>query len=187
MASRDHLLQRLAQWKALGRRVVLTNGCFDLLHAGHVSLLTEAARLGDVLVVGLNTDESVRQLKGPDRPVRHWEDRSSLLAALECVDVVVPLFESTAHELIREVRPDVYVKGGDYRRDELVEIDLLDELKIPVHLASLVPGVSTSGLALRLRVSVAFSCSASSSASTGATTNDPEKRRRWCKEKQKFQ
>ncbi|MEL6743753.1 MAG: hypothetical protein AAFO67_09180, partial [Planctomycetota bacterium] len=90
-------------------------------------------------------------LKGPDRPVRHWEDRSSLLAALECVDVVVPLFESTAHELIREVRPDVYVKGGDYRRDELVEIDLLDELKIPVHLASLVPGVSTSGLAQRLR------------------------------------
>ena len=149
--SRDHLLQSLAQWKALGRRVVLTNGCFDLLHAGHVSLLTEAARLGDVLVVGLNTDESVRQLKGPDRPVRHWKDRSSLLAALECVDVVVPLFESTAHELIREVRPDVYVKGGDYRRDELVEIDLLDELKIPVHLASLVPGVSTSGLAQRLR------------------------------------
>ncbi|OUW04108.1 MAG: hypothetical protein CBD11_01315 [Phycisphaera sp. TMED151] len=149
--SRDHLLQSLAQWKALGRRVVLTNGCFDLLHAGHVSLLTEAARLGDVLVVGLNTDESVRQLKGPDRPVRHWEDRSSLLAALECVDVVVPLFESTAHELIREVRPDVYVKGGDYRRDELVEIDLLDELKIPVHLASLVPGVCTSGLARRLR------------------------------------
>ena len=149
--SREHLLESLLQWKALGRRVVLTNGCFDLLHAGHVSLLTEAARLGDVLVVGLNTDASVRQLKGPDRPVRHWEDRSSLLAALACVDVVVPLSESTAHELIREVRPDVYVKGGDYQRDELVEIDLLDELKIPVHLAAVVPGVSTTGLAQRLR------------------------------------
>ena len=149
--SREHLLESLVQWKALGRRVVLTNGCFDLLHAGHVSLLTEAARLGDVLVVGLNTDASVRQLKGPDRPVRHWEDRSSLLAALACVDVVVPLSESTAHELIREVRPDVYVKGGDYQRDELVEIDLLDELKIPVHLATLVPGVSTTDLAHRLR------------------------------------
>lgn len=149
--SRDHLLESLPQWKKLGRRVVLTNGCFDLLHAGHVSLLTEAARLGDVLVVGLNTDDSVRQLKGPDRPVHHWEDRSSLLAALECVDVVVPLFESTAHDLIREVRPDVYVKGGDYRREELVEIELLDELKIPLHLAAVVPGVSTSGLAQRLR------------------------------------
>ena len=80
--SREGLLESLVQWKALGRRVVLTNGCFDLLHAGHVSLLTEAARLGDVLVVGLNTDASVRQLKGPDRPVRHREDRSSLLAAL---------------------------------------------------------------------------------------------------------
>ena len=74
-----------------------------------------------------------------------------MLAALACVDVVVPLFESTAHELIREVRPDVYVKGGDYQREELVEIDLLDELKIPVHLAALVPGVSTTGLAQRLR------------------------------------
>lgn len=149
--SREHLSESLAHWKALGRRVVLTNGCFDLLHAGHVSLLTEAARLGDVLVVGLNTDESIRQLKGPDRPVHHWADRSSLLAALACVDVVVPLSESTAHELIREVRPDVYVKGGDYQREELVEIDLLDELKIPVHLAALVPGVSTTGLTQRLR------------------------------------
>ena len=151
VTSRVSLLESVVQWKARGRRVVLTNGCFDLFHAGHVSLLTEAARLGDVLVVGLNTDESVRQLKGPDRPVHHWQDRSSLLAALACVTVVVPLSESTAHELIREVRPDVYVKGGDYQRDELVEIDLLDELKIPVHLAALVPGVSTTGLAQRLR------------------------------------
>ena len=151
VTSRESLLESLAQWKARGRRVVLTNGCFDLFHAGHVSLLTEAARLGDVLVVGLNTDDSVRQLKGTDRPVHLWNDRSSLLAALECVDVVVPLPEFTAHELIREVRPDVYVKGGDYQREELVEIDLLDDLGIPVHLAAVVPGVSTTGLARRLR------------------------------------
>ncbi len=151
VASRASLAEDLAQWKALGRRVVLTNGCFDLLHAGHVSLLAEAARLGDVLVVGLNTDESVRRLKGSHRPVQNWEDRSSLLAALAFVDVVVPLSESTAHDLIREVQPDVYVKGGDYQREDLVEIDLLDEFKIPVYLAALVPGASTTDLAQRLR------------------------------------
>lgn len=151
VASRTSLAEDVANWKTLGRRVVLTNGCFDLLHAGHVSLLAEAARLGDVLVVGLNTDDSVRRLKGSDRPVQHWEDRSSLLAALACVDVVVPLSESTAHELIREVRPDVYVKGGDYQREDLAEIELLDELQIPVHLATLIPGASTTGLAHRLR------------------------------------
>ncbi|MAV55189.1 MAG: hypothetical protein CMJ28_04455 [Phycisphaerae bacterium] len=145
------LPNHLQQWRAQGRRVILTNGCFDLLHAGHVSLLTEAARLGDVLVVGLNTDASVRELKGPNRPVRSWEDRSALLAALECVDVVVPLAERTAHELIREIHPDLYVKGGDYKRKDLVEIDLLDELKIPVHLTSVVPGASTTAIAQRLR------------------------------------
>lgn len=100
-----------------GKRLVLTNGCYDLLHVGHVRYLQAARRLGDVLVVGVNADDSVRRLKGSGRPVTGEADRAEILAALEAVDFVTIFDEDTASELVAAVRPDVYVKGGDYSAD----------------------------------------------------------------------
>jgi D-beta-D-heptose 7-phosphate kinase/D-beta-D-heptose 1-phosphate adenosyltransferase len=113
-------LERVRQWRAAGERIVFTNGCFDLLHAGHVTYLERASRHGHRLVVGLNTDRSVRRLKGPDRPLIGEQDRARVLAALASVDMVVLFDEETPLELIRTMRPDVLVKGADYREDEVV-------------------------------------------------------------------
>ena len=113
--------ERAARWRAAQHgRVVFTNGVFDLLHPGHVDVLVGARRRGDALVVGVNSDESVRRLKGPSRPIRNEGDRSLVLAALETVDVVVIFDEDTPLELVRALRPDVIVKGGDYSVDQVV-------------------------------------------------------------------
>jgi D-beta-D-heptose 7-phosphate kinase/D-beta-D-heptose 1-phosphate adenosyltransferase len=142
--------------RALGQRIVLTNGCFDILHAGHVAYLREARELGDVLVVALNTDASVRSLKGPDRPVFPLEQRMEVLAALECVDLVTWFEEKTAHEVIRAVRPSIYAKGGDYRRpEEVAEHALLQELGVQLRLLDHVAGVSTTSVIHRVRGSEA--------------------------------
>ena len=123
-ASRKVLtLRQAARWAAdarrRGQRVVATNGCFDLLHFGHVSYLQRARKLGDLLVVGLNGDHSVRELKGPGRPLVPQQQRAAVLAALACVDAVVVFPEKRAHRFLATVRPDIYVKGGDYRPETL--------------------------------------------------------------------
>jgi D-beta-D-heptose 7-phosphate kinase/D-beta-D-heptose 1-phosphate adenosyltransferase len=116
--SADALAQRVAFHRRQGRRIVFTNGCFDLLHRGHVDLLNRAKALGDVLVVGLNTDAGVRALKGPGRPVTTLDDRAQVLAALSCVDHLVAFAEPTAARLVELLRPDVYVKGSPRRADQ---------------------------------------------------------------------
>ena len=131
---------------------MLTNGCFDILHAGHVTSLRQARDLGDVLVVAVNADASVRALKGADRPVFPLEQRMQVLAALECVDLVIGFEERTAHEVIRTVRPDVYAKGGDYRApEEVSEFALVQELGIDLRLLGHVAGVSTTAAIHRMR------------------------------------
>jgi D-beta-D-heptose 7-phosphate kinase/D-beta-D-heptose 1-phosphate adenosyltransferase len=110
----------LERWRAAGERIVFTNGVFDLLHRGHVEYLEEARDLGDRLVVGLNTDASVRRLKGPERPIIPEHERAEVLAALECVDLVVAFDEDTPARLIADVRPDVLAKGGDWALEEIV-------------------------------------------------------------------
>lgn len=136
------LALRLARLRRRGTRVVFTNGCFDLLHAGHVSLLERARGLGGCLVVGLNTDASVRRLKGPGRPVNSQADRARVLAALACVDFVTLFPEDTPWSLIRLLKPDVLVKGGDYRRSQIVGADLVRRVvRLP-----LLPGRSTTRL-----------------------------------------
>lgn len=112
--------EKVAAWKKKGYRIVFTNGCFDLLHPGHVHYLQQAKSLGDILVVGLNDDASVRRLKGPSRPVNPLEHRACMLAALKPVDMVVAFGEDTPLNLIRMLQPDVLVKGGDYSMDEIV-------------------------------------------------------------------
>lgn len=133
---------------ARGEKLVLTNGVFDLLHVGHVRYLAEARRLGDCLVVAINADESVRELKGPGRPVHNAEERAEILLALESVDRVVVFPEKRATRTIAAIRPHVYAKGGDYTPDSLIdeEKQLLDELGAEVRILSLVEGKSTSAI-----------------------------------------
>jgi D-beta-D-heptose 7-phosphate kinase/D-beta-D-heptose 1-phosphate adenosyltransferase len=115
ITDREGAIVRLAQERKLGRRIVLTNGCFDILHRGHVTYLSRAKALGDLLVIGVNTDAGIRRFKGPTRPINSLEDRVHVLAALSCVDLVVPFDEDTPHELIRSVRPAVFVKAATTR------------------------------------------------------------------------
>lgn len=137
--------------RGAGLRVVLTNGCFDLLHPGHISFLEAAGSLGDVLVVGLNSDASVRRLKGPERPVVPEGDREALLRALRAVEEVVIFDEDTAEELIRQLRPAVYVKGSDYRVEDLPEAGAARELNVEVRMLPLEAGYSTTALIERIR------------------------------------
>ncbi|MGC4893805.1 D-glycero-beta-D-manno-heptose 1-phosphate adenylyltransferase [Micromonospora sp. DT31] len=134
-----------------GRSVVFTNGCFDVLHPGHVRYLTQARALGDLLIVAVNSDGSVRRLKGPDRPVNPVEDRTALLAALACVDHVVVFEEDSPTGLIEAVRPDVYVKGGDYPPEMVPEAPLVRRLGGQVHTLGYVPDRSTSAIIDRIR------------------------------------
>lgn len=128
--------------KTQGRKIIFTNGCFDILHRGHATYLQQAKELGDFLIVGLNSDESIRRLKGASRPVNDLEDRAFLLAALESVDYVVPFTEDTPYALIKHVIPDILVKGADYEGKEVVGSDIAEEVK----LISFVEGKSTSSL-----------------------------------------
>ena len=142
-----------ARCRERGLRVVLTNGCFDVLHRGHVEHLAAARALGDVLVVGVNSDDSVRRLKGAGRPVNRAEDRVAVLAALRSVDHVLEFGEDTAVDLVAEVRPDVYVKGGDYREDGLPEAAVAKRLGARVVLLGFVPGHSTTAFLNRVTAS----------------------------------
>jgi rfaE bifunctional protein nucleotidyltransferase chain/domain len=144
-------LAAIAADRAAGKRVVFTNGCFDLLHPGHVASLQAARELGDVLVVGLNSDASVRALKGADRPVLPAVARAEVLAALRSVDYVLVFAESTPIELLRALRPDIYVKGADWRDRPLAEADLVREQGGEVAFIDLVSGFSTSSIIQTIR------------------------------------
>lgn len=136
------LKTKLAQARKQGKKIVFTNGCFDILHAGHVSVLEFARSKGDLLVVGLNSDQSVRRLKGPTRPVNKQADRALVLAALESVSYVCVFTQDTPYNLIKNVRPDVLVKGGDYKPQEIVGREFAGKV---VRFA-LLKGRSTTGI-----------------------------------------
>lgn len=133
------------------QRVVFTNGCFDILHAGHVTYLEQARNRGDILVVGINSDESIRRIKGASRPFISLEHRMRLLAALECVDYVVPFDEDTPEKLIASIIPDVLIKGADWAKDQIVGADVVMKAGGSVETIELVPGVSTSEIAKKIR------------------------------------
>jgi len=142
----EHIEAYAAALRAAGARVVFTNGCFDILHAGHVRYLAAARALGDVLILGLNSDASVRRLKGEMRPVNTAEDRAEVVGALESVDYVVIFGEDTAENLIAKVRPAVYAKGGDYTRETLPEARIVESYGGEVAFIPLVAGKSTTGI-----------------------------------------
>ena len=149
--TRDNLSAFVAALRAHGQRIVFTNGCFDILHVGHVRYLGAARALGDCLVVGLNSDASVRRLKGLERPVNEEADRAEVLDALRAVDYVTIFDEPTAAELIEIIRPDVYVKGGDYTIATLPEAEIVRGYGGRVEFIDLVPERSTTRVIEKLR------------------------------------
>ncbi len=149
--TRDTLCHQVDIWRAQGQTIVLTNGCFDLLHAGHIETLEAARAYGNVLIVGVNSDASVQALKGPGRPLNAEGNRARVIAALACVDAVTIFDESTASALLATLRPHVYVKGGDYDANNLPERDVVAQYNIAVVFCRLVPDLSTTQLIEAMR------------------------------------
>jgi len=145
------LLERIDELKKSGKKIVFTNGCFDLLHVGHITYLNEARGLGDVLVVGLNSDRSVRALKGKNRPILPEEERSHLLAALECVDFVIIFDEEVPLNLIKNIRPDFLVKGADYTKEEVIGHDIVESYGGKVSLIPLIDNISTTDIINKIK------------------------------------
>ena len=147
----DEAILRFGREKRNGRRIVFTNGCFDLLHPGHIGSLEQARALGDALIVGLNSDASVRQLKGAGRPVLPERERAEILAALECVDAVVIFDELTPREIIARLLPDVLVKGADWPGDQIVGREEVEAAGGRVVSIPVVPGYSTTEILRKIR------------------------------------
>ena len=144
-------VRQVTEWKQQGKRVVFTNGCFDLLHLGHVDYLEKARNLGDVLVVGLNTDDSVSRFKGPRRPIQDQGSRSRVMAALQAVDMVVFFNEDTPLELISALVPQVLVKGSDYLAENIVGAEVVKNAGGEVRTIEFVPGYSTTRIVERIK------------------------------------
>lgn len=140
------LEQTVSYYRAQNKKIVFTNGCFDLLHIGHVTYLEEAKKLGDILIVGINSDKSVKKLKGPSRPIQNENDRSEILAALKSVDHTFIFDEETPLNLIKNVKPDVLVKGGDWKIEQIVGSDFVLSYGGSVKSLNFVNGKSTTSL-----------------------------------------
>ncbi|MBS1773213.1 MAG: D-glycero-beta-D-manno-heptose 1-phosphate adenylyltransferase [Bacteroidetes bacterium] len=140
------LQRHINMWRSVGKKIVFTNGCFDILHHGHLDLLAKAADFGNILIVGLNADASVKRLKGEERPINHEKDRAFQLASLLCVDAVCYFDEDTPEALIKMIKPDVLVKGGDYNINTIVGADTVLANGGKVEIVPFVQGYSTTQL-----------------------------------------
>ena len=147
----DELTEMTKRLKKEGKKIIFTNGCFDLLHLGHIRYLKEARRLGDILLIGLNSDNSVRSLKGKDRPLVKEKDRAEILSALEMVDYIVIFNELTPKNLIDKIVPDVLVKGGDWRKEEVVGRNTVEVQGGKVVIIPEIKGYSTSTLISKIQ------------------------------------
>lgn len=148
--STETIVQKLAFWRFKGKKIVFTNGCFDVLHLGHVEYLAKAASLGDVLIIGLNTDDSVRRLKGPTRPVNPEYARAFLLSSLRFVEAVIYFNEDTPYNLIHLVQPDVLVKGDDYSPESIVGYDIVKNKGGEIITIPFVEGFSSTNIIHKL-------------------------------------
>lgn len=150
--NRDALIRQTAVWKFLGKRIAFTNGVFDIVHQGHIYSLTQAAQEADILIVGINSDSSVKRLnKGPERPINNQESRAMLIASMIMVDAVVVFDEDTPYELILSIMPDVLVKGGDYRVEQVVGHREVLENGGQVIINPIVEGYSTTSIVERIK------------------------------------
>lgn len=160
LVSHDELARRVRHWRTSKRAVVFTNGCFDLMHVGHVSLLEAAARQGEILVVAINSDRSIQKLKGQDRPVIPEQHRARLLAALNCVDAVIVFDDDTPIPLLRELQPDVLVKGAEYSRSQVVGADVVASYGGRIVTVPMIPGLSTTQILRELQQRTALNSAA---------------------------
>lgn len=151
ISDRPGLRKKVEGWKNNGETIVFTNGCFDILHLGHIDYLEKAAALGDRLVIGVNTDDSVKRLKGADRPLNNEYSRGRLLAALEFVDALTYFDEDTPYKLIKELNPDILVKGSDYLAENVVGADIVVGNGGKVETIDLVQGYSTTSLVEKIK------------------------------------
>ncbi|MDI6800779.1 MAG: D-glycero-beta-D-manno-heptose 1-phosphate adenylyltransferase [Thermodesulfovibrionales bacterium] len=142
----NELKAKIDRLKAAGMKIVFTNGCFDLIHIGHIRYLKEAKKLGDILVIGLNSDSSIKRLK-PHRPIIPEMQRAEVLASLEMVDYVAIFSEDTPHELIKDIKPDILVKGGDWKKEDIVGSDIVPE----IHSLSFIEGISTTDIIKKIK------------------------------------
>jgi rfaE bifunctional protein nucleotidyltransferase chain/domain len=149
--SNQTLAQLVKQWQIEGKKVVFTNGCFDLLHRGHVDYLAKAADCGNKLIIGVNTDASVSTLKGPNRPIQDQQSRLQILASLQCVDAVILFDEQTPYNLIKTIEPDVLVKGSDYEPQNIVGYDVVKAKGGEVKTIDFIPGFSTSAIERKIK------------------------------------
>ncbi|MCF8368202.1 MAG: D-glycero-beta-D-manno-heptose 1-phosphate adenylyltransferase [Bacteroidales bacterium] len=147
----DQLDSLLAYWKFKNYKIVFTNGCFDIIHLGHIDYLSKARSLGNLLVIGLNTDQSVRQLKGENRPVNDQLARAEILASFSFVDAVIYFDEETPYNLIKKVQPDILVKGSDYKAEDIVGYDIINAKGGKVITIDFLEGYSTSGIINKIK------------------------------------
>lgn len=148
----DELAQYCQAQKADGKVVVTTNGCFDILHVGHVRILQEAKALGDCLVIGLNSDDSVKRLKGASRPINPQDDRAEVLLALGCVDAVYIFDEDTPVDFLKAAKPNIHVKGADYKKEDLAETPVVESFGGRIELLALVPNKSTTKVVEKIQI-----------------------------------
>lgn len=149
--SRSDLMKQVARWRLLGKKIAFTNGCFDILHAGHISSLSDAAKEADILIVGVNTDASTKRLKGEERPINNEQNRALILANLQIVDAVTLFDEDTPLEVIKSVLPDVLVKGGDYTIEQIVGAKEVIANGGRVIINPILYGHSTTGIIAKIR------------------------------------
>lgn len=149
--SNEDLIRHRNIWRSQGKKIVFTNGCFDILHHGHLDLLAKAADLGNILIVGLNTDSSVKRLKGEERPINHEQDRAFQMASLLCVDAVCFFEEDTPKDLIKLIKPDILVKGGDYNTGNIVGAEFVMNNGGSVEIIPFVEGYSTSNIIAHIK------------------------------------
>ena len=146
----EQLDYTIAYWRFKEFRIVFTNGCFDIIHKGHIEYLAKARELGDILVVGLNTDESVKRIKGNGRPLQDQDSRALILASLSYIGAVIFFNEDTPYELIKKIQPDVLVKGGDYKPEEIVGFDIVQKKGGTVQTIEFIDGLSSSSIIQKL-------------------------------------
>ncbi|MBM3435493.1 MAG: D-glycero-beta-D-manno-heptose 1-phosphate adenylyltransferase [Bacteroidetes bacterium] len=147
----NDIKKQICIWKFFGKKIVFTNGCFDILHLGHLDYLSQAKSLGNILIIGLNTDNSIMRIKGKGRPVTDQNSRSQILTALRFVDAVIFFDEDTPYNLIKEIKPDILVKGSDYQNREIVGADIVEEYGGGVTTIDFLEGYSTSSIIEKIK------------------------------------
>lgn len=147
----DNIQKQVLKWREENKKIVFTNGCFDIIHRGHVDYLSKAKDLGDKLIIGLNTDLSVRNIKGNTRPIQDEQSRAIILAAMQFVDAIVLFSDSTPYSLIKEIQPDILVKGADYKKEDIVGYDIVSQRGGTVETIEFIEGYSTSNIERKIK------------------------------------